>query len=120
MPLKLLIERLRGGKHFLMLRASKLLQKQRGYDKTLSTHYLGSNEQLQLRYKYQHKNLLQFGIVADKDAGEEFFKGSQQKGFRLLFLSLVCPENRYRKSIGVRGLYSEHGTRLDTMAILCF
>lgn len=76
-----LIKRLRGGKHFVMLRGSKLLQKQRGYDKTLSTHYLGSNEHLQLRYKFQHKNLLHYGIVADKDAGEEFFKGSQQKGF---------------------------------------
>ena len=73
--------RLSGGKHFLMARTAKVLQDQKGYNKELSNHYLGNDIALQLRYKYQYKNLLQFGLLADKDAGEPLFKGEQQSGF---------------------------------------
>ncbi len=34
-----------------------------------------------MRYKHVYKNLLQYGIVAEKDAGEQFFKGGQKQGF---------------------------------------
>jgi hypothetical protein len=43
--------------------------------------FLGSNERAYFRYTYQYKNLLQYGIVGEKDAGEAWFKGAQQKGF---------------------------------------
>src|SRR5205085_8420550 len=33
------------------------------------------------RYKYAYKDLLQYGITGEKDAGEEFFKGSQIQVF---------------------------------------
>jgi hypothetical protein len=33
------------------------------------------------RYKYNYKNLLQYGVTGDKDAGEQFFKGAQKNGF---------------------------------------
>jgi hypothetical protein len=45
------------------------------------TKYLGSPPKLFFRYRYQDKNLLQYGIVGDKDAGEQFFKGAQKYGF---------------------------------------
>ncbi len=43
--------------------------------------HLGTPWALQLRYRYQYKNLLSAGITADKDGGEEFFRGSQKQGF---------------------------------------
>ncbi|HMJ47773.1 MAG TPA: hypothetical protein VK498_10595, partial [Ferruginibacter sp.] len=43
--------------------------------------YPGSPQRILLRYKYNYKGLLQYGIVAEKDAGEQFFKGAQQSGF---------------------------------------
>lgn len=43
--------------------------------------YLGSATALMVRYKYNYKNLLQFGITGDKDAGEQFFSGTQKNGF---------------------------------------
>ncbi|MFN9710826.1 MAG: helix-hairpin-helix domain-containing protein [Bacteroidota bacterium] len=43
--------------------------------------YPGSRERSFVRYKYQYKNMLQYGIVADKDAGEAWFKGVQKQGF---------------------------------------
>src|SRR4030095_14079353 len=41
---------------------------------------LGSRQRLFFRYRYQYKNLLQYGIVGEKDAGEQFFRGKQKYG----------------------------------------
>jgi hypothetical protein len=75
-------ERLKGGEHTFLLRASQVLEKSKGFDKTTTgTKYLGSPQRIFFRYRYSYKNLLQYGIAADKDAGEQFFKGAQNKGF---------------------------------------
>jgi hypothetical protein len=73
--------RLQKGEHYFLGRFSRILEKQRGYDNALNTHYSGSPYRLLFRYKYQYKNQLQYGLTADKDAGEAFFKGAQSKGF---------------------------------------
>jgi len=43
--------------------------------------YPGGSERVFVRYKYQYKNLLQYGVLAEKDPGESWFKGSRQYGF---------------------------------------
>ncbi|HEU5165715.1 MAG TPA: hypothetical protein VFU29_09270 [Chitinophagaceae bacterium] len=70
------------GDHTLSFRYSQVLEKSAGFEKTSTgTKYLGSPPKLFLRYRYVYKNLLQYGIVGDKDAGEQFFKGVQKYGF---------------------------------------
>lgn len=70
------------GEHSLLLRGIQVLEKAKGFDKsTTGTKYLGSPQRVFFRYRYTYKNLLQFGIVGDKDAGEQFLKGAQNKGF---------------------------------------
>lgn len=73
--------RLRGGNRSVLFRLGRVLEKAKGYDTTLKTHYLGDPYRLQFRYTYQYKNLLYYGLVADKDAGEPFFRGAQMAGF---------------------------------------
>jgi DNA uptake protein ComE-like DNA-binding protein len=74
--------RFKVGEHTLSFRYSEVLEKSAGFEKTSTgTKYLGSPPKLFLRYRYQDKNLLQYGIVGDKDAGEQFFKGAQKYGF---------------------------------------
>src|SRR5687767_5454615 len=74
--------RFRDGEHSLMARISQVLERSKGFDpNTTGSRYLGSPQRVMIRYRYTYKNLLQFGIVADKDAGEQFFKGAQSKGF---------------------------------------
>src|SRR6187401_861722 len=74
--------RFKVGEHTLSVRYGEVLEKSAGFEKTSSgTKYLGSPPKLFLRYRYQDKNLLQYGIVGDKDAGEQFFKGAQKYGF---------------------------------------
>ena len=70
------------GDHTLSFRYSQVLEKSAGFEKTSTgTKYLGSPPRLFLRYRYIYKNLLQYGVVGDKDAGEQFFKGAQKYGF---------------------------------------
>lgn len=76
-----LLSRFREGEHYILVRNSRILETSRAYDTSLSSHYLGGRDHLFFRYKYQYKNLLQYGITGDKDAGEQFFKGAQAKGF---------------------------------------
>lgn len=76
--------RLSDGDHSLLLRATQTLEKSKGYllDSSNATNfYPGSPQRVFVRYKYTYKNLLQYGVVGEKDAGEEFFKGSQKQGF---------------------------------------
>jgi DNA uptake protein ComE-like DNA-binding protein len=69
------------GDHSLLLRNTRILEKQKGFNRTLPTHFAGDQNHLLFRYKYQYKNELQYGIVGDKDAGEAFFNGTQKSGF---------------------------------------
>ena len=74
--------RFRNGENSLLFRFSQVLERSKGFDDaTTGTKYLGSPQKFFFRYRYQYKNLLQYGIVGDKDAGEQFFKGAQNKGF---------------------------------------
>lgn len=75
------VSRLRGGTRYTFVRFSRTLEPSKGYDTSLKTHYLGKPYHLQARYIYQYKNLLYYGMVADKDAGEPFLKGAQKRGF---------------------------------------
>jgi len=73
--------RLHNGSRSVLFRWSRVLEQAKGYDTTLKTHYLGDPNRLLLRCNYQYKNLLYYGFTADKDAGEQFFRGAQSRGF---------------------------------------
>lgn len=75
-------KRLHGGTRSVMIRTSQVVEKSAGYaGKDAGNFYTGSPQHLLVRYKYQFKNLLQYGIIAEKDAGESFFNGTQKRGF---------------------------------------
>lgn len=81
-------ELLTKGTHQLFIRYQQVLQEQRGYtntvlqdDSTLTSRYLGSPYRLYTRYRYRYGQKISYGITAEKDPGEEFFRGSQRQGF---------------------------------------
>ncbi|MEO7307086.1 MAG: helix-hairpin-helix domain-containing protein [Ferruginibacter sp.] len=76
--------RLRNGDHSVLVRVSQVPERSKGYlldSSTATNFYPGSPQKILFRYKYMYKNLFQYGIVAEKDAGEQFFKGKQKQGF---------------------------------------
>jgi hypothetical protein len=78
-------KRFRDGNHSLLLRETYVLEKSKGFKQKDSVNatsfYPGSRDKIFVRYKYVYKNLLQYGVVGEKDAGEQFFKGNQKQGF---------------------------------------
>ena len=81
---KSLGSRLKNGRNTLLIRNTQTLEKSEGYIRNSSNatnFYPGSPQHVLVRYKYVFKNLLQYGVTAEKDAGEQFFKGGQKNGF---------------------------------------
>jgi hypothetical protein len=82
-----LAEELKGrflkGQHSILIRAQQVLETSEGFARpdSIENRYLGSRQRVFFRYKYVYRNLLQYGLVGDKDAGEQFFKGNQKNGF---------------------------------------
>lgn len=76
-----LLSRFRGGDQYLLFRLSRILEKAEGYDTSLTSYYPGDRNHILFRYRYQYKTSLYYGVLADKDAGEQFFKGAQKTGF---------------------------------------
>ncbi len=76
-------ERFKNGDRALVLRSTQTIEKARGFIDSTSTgnFYPGSPQHVFVRYKYSYKNLLQYGFTAEKDAGEQLFKGTQKSGF---------------------------------------
>ncbi len=70
-----LLKQLGKGDHRLILRYSRVVERSKGYREKDSTHsfYAGDPTKLALRYQYRYKDLLQYGVVLSKDAGEPLF-----------------------------------------------
>jgi hypothetical protein len=67
-------------KHRFVLRYDQVLEKQAGYLENTNNKYLGTPMRLLFRYQANHP-FFSIGISGEKDAGEEFFKGRQKRGF---------------------------------------
>lgn len=75
------------GNHTVIMRYQQILQQQAGYIPKdsladgLVPRYLGNKARLYTRYRYNYGNKISYGVTAEKDPGEEFFTGSNKKGF---------------------------------------
>jgi hypothetical protein len=82
-------EALKQGEHSILLRYQRILEKQEGYlpaDDSLlevkpNARYLGSPDKILVKYGYNYKSQIRWVLLAEKDAGEEFFSGTQKQGF---------------------------------------
>ncbi|MCW3118480.1 MAG: hypothetical protein JWM28_2562 [Chitinophagaceae bacterium] len=95
-------KRFHNGSHSLLFRFSQALERSIGYaSKATGNYYLGSPQKLFFRYSYQYKNLLQYGLVGDKDAGEQFFKGRQKYGFDFYSFHLFVRKTGIIQSLAI-------------------
>jgi hypothetical protein len=77
------IQRFHSGERVLIARPSIIPEIAKGFSSgtSPSQKYTGGRAKMLIRYKYQYRDLLQYGIVADQDAGEQFLFRKQQSGF---------------------------------------
>ena len=69
------------GSHDLLFRYAQTLQQQKGFQDLPGSRYLGSPEKLLTKYRYTYDKMLLISLVGKKDAGEEFFRGSNTYSF---------------------------------------
>ncbi len=81
--LKSFFKRFNGGETTVIARLSQTVENAKGFTDSTSSgnYYPGSPQRLFLRYRYNYKNILQYGFVGEKDPGEQLFKGTQKNGF---------------------------------------
>lgn len=73
----------------LIIRETRVIEKSAGFqpiDDSLlaakpNSRYLGSPDRIYARYRFNFGNKISMGFTAEKDEGEEFFKGTQKQGF---------------------------------------
>ena len=76
---------IKNGKHEFFVMYTEVLEEQEGFsaiseeelEDNPNRRYLGSPIRLYSRYRFRFKNNISIGFTGEKDAGEEFFKGSQ-------------------------------------------
>lgn len=81
---------IRNSRHQVVFKYQRVLERQKGFkslpDSVLNklpdkSRYLGSPDKLYFRYKGSFGKFIKTGILMEKDAGEEFFRGSNSYGF---------------------------------------
>lgn len=114
--------RFSGGSHSLLLRIQEVLEQSKGFtpDSAGNTRYLGSPMRVFFRYKYVYKNNMQFGIVGDKDAGEQFGKGAQKNGFDFYSMHFFARNLGVVKRIAIGDYTVNMGQGLLTYQSLAF
>jgi hypothetical protein len=93
------------GEYTLLMRAQQLLEEQKGFTPvdsgSTASRYLGSPLNLYTRFRYQYGTKFSYGITGQKDAGEEFFKGSQKQGFDFYSFHLYYRGNNFLKAVAL-------------------
>lgn len=77
------------GRQQLFLRYIQVMEPALGYSEATdsalaanpNSRYLGTPQKYYAKYSFNYRNKIRFGITGEKDAGEEFFTGTQKKGF---------------------------------------
>ena len=72
-----LSERLSKGDHSFLTRSAITPQEAAGFKnlhQEVRKQFAGSRAPLLVRYKYQYRNLMQYGLLAEKDPGEKLSK----------------------------------------------
>jgi Helix-hairpin-helix motif len=94
-------EMIQQGKNELFLRWQRILEEQRGFidpeNGGPENGYLGDPNKYFVRFKHSYDNKLSMGFTMEKDAGEEFFRGSNKQGFD--FYSAHFYLNNYSKRL---------------------
>ncbi len=105
------------GKHTLLLRSSYVVEPQAGYknksDSSLNVNpnllYQGSKPYVLFKYKFDYASKIRFGLTAEKDAGEEFFKGSNKQGFDFYSFHFFMRDFKWLKSLAIGDFQVQFG-----------
>jgi hypothetical protein len=110
------------------LRWGRTLEQQKGFspvtqeelEKNPNARFLGSPDRIYTRYRFRYLNNISFGITAEKDAGEEFFRGTQKQGFDFYSAHFYLRDYGKLKALAVGDYHIEFGQGLTMWSGLAF
>jgi len=108
------------GRNTLISRYQIVPEEQKAYseitDSALAANpnqrYLGNAAKIYTKYAFNYRDKVKFGIVADKDAGEEFFRGSQKYGFDFYSAYFALKNTGIIKSLVIGDYHAQFGQGL--------
>lgn len=121
-------EMLKYGKHEWVVRYQRILEPQFGYSDVSreelldnpNARYLGSQDKVYTRYRYRYSDRISFGVTAEKDNGEEWFKGSQPDGFDFYSAHLYLEDFGFVKQFALGDFQAQFGQGLTFWSGLGF
>lgn len=116
------------GQNQLFVRWQRILEEQVGYspitDSLLqakpNSRYFGSPDRIFTRYRFNYGTNLSWGFTAEKDPGEEFFKGSQKRGFDFYSAHFYLRNIGRLKALAVGDYHAQFGQGLTLWTGLAF
>ncbi len=113
------------GKHDVFFRYQQNIEEQEGYAESDSTtsensRFAGSPARLYMRYRFTYANHVIWGITAEKDQGEEFFKGSQKRGFDFYSGHFFLKNIGHMKALAIGDFQAQFGQGLTFWSGLAF
>ena len=97
-------KRFLNGEHHVLWSSTIPAQIAEGFKKSTNenvNHFEGSSLSILLKYNYNYNNKLNYGFLAEKDAGESFFKKSNSAGFDFYSSHLFLRDFKIFKSIAI-------------------
>ncbi len=114
------IEAIKRGNFEWYNRYQRILEEKKGYtapnDSVLNnsnSYYHGNPDRYYTRFRYSYRTNLSFGFTAEKDPGEQFFKGSQKNGFDFYSVHAFYKGGKYIKSVALGDYQVQIGQGLN-------
>jgi hypothetical protein len=118
----------REGSSSLFLRYSRTLEIQEGYrsispeelEENPNSRYLGDANKYFARYRFTYANNVSIGFTAEKDPGEEFLSGSQQRGFDFYSAHFFLQNFGHIRQLAIGDFQAQFGQGLTFWSGLAF
>jgi hypothetical protein len=120
-------EAIREGNFEWYLRYQPTIEKKAGYasvsDAILqnsNNYYYGNADRYYSRFRYTYKTNISLGFTAEKDAGEQFFRGAQKNGFDFYSAHVFFKGGKYLKSFAIGDYQVQIGQGLNLWSSYAF
>ena len=116
------------GDNQFFMRYTRTLEQQQGFtdatpeelEENENARYLGNQDRYYARYKFTYSNNVSAGFTAEKDAGEEFFTGTQKNGFDFYSAHLYLQNFGIVKELALGDFQAQFGQGLTFWSGLAF
>lgn len=113
-------EALKQGKFEAFLRYQRIPEQKSGYsavsDSALqasNSYYYGNPDRYYTRMRYTYRTNISIGLTAEKDPGEQFFKGAQKNGFDFYSMHAYYSGGKYLKAVALGDYQLQIGQGLN-------